>query len=464
MQCPACGGAISDASAAFCPHCATPLGTEDAEATVKLDDLSADDAESTQTISLPPAGEAVGPPVVDVERVRHQLERGGWLDAAAAAGLGFLVVLAIGGALVLAAKLNFPGLGGAADLLGGFSAIAIAGLGCLGIPILIDGVAVSALPLGALIAIGWGVIWAVRTSFRGSAPASLKDAFRIGLQVAAVFALLCWFFALVFRFRGQHPVAPDAGIVLLAGAFWGATFGALGAMSLRAPLRTTVGGLLGGLRARRTDLYEGTVTGGVMLAGAALVGSAATLLWIIVALAKGMPGGRFGAGDALAYVLYLIAFLPNIVVAILSLSVGAPLQVGAKVNLGGKLVGPMREYSFASWGPGDPEPYLLLLLLIPIVVCSAAGFWARRRISDGSMMVPVLLMASAVFAVALTLLAWIGELRLAGVAKGSGYAAVAPDVVFLLLFSFLASGILAFAGWKLAESTDLMSDRFPRTR
>jgi hypothetical protein len=462
MQCPSCGGTISDPTTAFCPHCAAPLGAEDAEATVKLDDLSSDDAESTQTITLPPSDEAVGPPAVDVARVRHSLERGGWLDAAAAAGLGFLVLLAIGGALVLAAKLNFPGLGGAADLLGGFSAIVVAGLGCLGIPIVLDGVAVSALPLGALIAIGWGVTWAVRTSFRGSPPASLKDALRTGLQVAAVFALLCWFFALVFRFRGQHPVAPDAGIALLAGAFWGAVFGILGAVSLREPLKTTAGRLLGGLKARRTDVYEGTVAGGVMLAGAAVVGLAATLLWVIVALAKGIPGGSFGAGDAFAYVLYLVAFLPNIIVAILSLSVGAPLQVGAKVNLGGELVGPMREYSFATWGRGDPAPYLLLLLLIPVVVCGAAGFWARRRTSDGTLMVPVLLVASAVFAIALTLLAWIGELRLAGVARGSGYAAVAPDVVYVLLFSFLASGILAFGGWKLADSTDIMGERFPQ--
>jgi hypothetical protein len=104
------------------------------------------------------------------------------------------------------------------------------------------------------------------------------------------------------------------------------------------------------------------------------------------------------------------------------------------------------------------------LLLIPIVACAAGGFVARRRASQPSSMLVVLLSGSALFSVGLTLLAAIGELRFAGIVPGAGYGAVAPDLVLLALFAFLASGILSFAGWKLAESTTILDDRFPQVR
>lgn len=398
-----------------------------------------------------------------IDEIRARLHDSGWLDAIAAAGLGFVVLLGIGGVLTLALKLNFPEVG-AADPLAAFNAIVIASLGVLGTPVVLDGVLLAVVPLGALAAAGAGVIWAVHASLRNSVPPSLAAGVRFGARVAVPFALLCWFFALVFRFRGQHPVSADAGVALIAGAFWGATFGILGAISAVESLRTTGTRLLAGIKAKQKDWYEGITTGGLMLAGVALAGLAATLLWIIVALAQGAPGKQFGLGDAIAYAVYLAAFLPNIVVAVTALSLGAPVDVGARVNLGGELVGPVREYSLGSWGRGDPMPLVYLLTLIPIAACIGGGFIARRRTSTPGAMVNVLLVASAIFSIVLTLLVAIGPLRLAGVVKGSGYGEVAPDIVVTFLFAFLASGILGAAGWKLAESTSLLRRRFPSVR
>jgi hypothetical protein len=426
-------------------------------------DPSAQTSTDLPVIDQSPVEHQAGAAMQRFSDARDRLDRGGWLDVAAAAGLGFLVLLVVGGVLALAAKLNFPSLGGGADPLGAFNAIVIAGLANLGVPIVIDGVSVYAVPLGALLVVGAGIMWAVRTSSRDTSFSTVVAAVTHGARVGIPFGLLCWFFALVFRFRGQHPVASDAGIALLAGAFWGALFGALGSVRVMEPLRTAARRILSGLRARDRTAHEGLSVGGAMLVGLAVLGAGATLLWIIVALAKGTPGKHFGAGDAFAYVVYVLAFLPNIIVAIVSFSFGAPLDVGAKVDLGGRLVGPMREYSLATWGTGDPHWYLWLLVLVPVAACLSGGFVAQRRSTDTKTMLPVLLIASSVLAVTVTLLASIGRLRLAGVAKGSGYAVVAPDIVLLLVLSFLASGIIGFCGWKIAESSNVLNDRFPQT-
>ena len=463
MRCPECGTEITDTQAAFCPRCAAPLGPEETEATTRLElDDAEEDTTTLRATPIAPLDESSA--VERVAEVRDRLERGGWLDVTAAAALSFLVLLVVGGALVLAAKLNFPGLGGGSDLLAAFNAIVIAGLGALGIAVVIDGLSVSALPLGALLVIGAGIAWGVRTAIHDEPPSDLPGAVRWGARVAIPFGLLCFFFALVFRFRGRHPVAADAGMALITGAFWGAVFGIIGALKLVEPLRAAAGRLLAGLRARDRAWYEGAVVGGVMLEAAAVLGAAAVLVWVIVSLAGGEPGGAFGAGDAVAYLVYLAAFVPNVIVAVIALGLGTPLDVGAKVDLGGRLVGPLREYSLTSWGRGDAEPYLFALLLIPIVACIAGGFIARRRTAEPSSMLVVLLTGSAIFCVGLTLIAAIGELRFAGVVKGAGYGAVQPDVVLLALFAFLASGVLSFGGWKLAESTDVLSERYPQVR
>ena len=417
-----------------------------------------------------PTPEVIGAPTEYTEpemvqraaRLRDRLEATGWLDVTAAAALGFLVLLAVGGVLALAAKLNFPSIGADADLLDAFTAIVMAGLGSLGIPIVIDGLVVSALPLGALLAVGIGIMWAVRTSLRDASFTGVAGAIAYGARVGIPFGLLCWFFALVFRLRGQHPVGSDGGVALVSGVFWGALFGALGAVRVMEHLRAALRRITSGLAARDRTSFEGTSTGFLMLGSVTILGAGAVLLWIIVALARGAPGGHFGAGDAFAYVVYVAAFLPNIIAAIVSLAMGAPVDVGAKVNLGGKLVGPMREYSLATWGGGDPPSVVWFLVLVPVFACALGGFVASRRATDQKTMVPVVLLGSAVFAVALTLLSAIGSLRMAGVVKGSGFGAVEPRTVMVLLFAFLMAGVVGSLGWNLAQRTDLLKDRFPQ--
>ena len=425
--------------------------TDDNEPTAKLD------VPVTAAYEEPPPSEELPPRVLEL---RDRLEGSGWLDIGAAAGLGFLVLLAVGGVLVLAAKLNYPQLGGGADLLSAFNALAMAGLGTLGIPLVIDGVVASALPLGALAVVGAGVVWAVRTSIGSRRFETVAGAVTYGARVGIPFGLLCGFFALVFRSRGAHPVAADAGIALLAGAFWGALFGSIGAVRIMEPLRAASARLLSGLRAKDERLFTGASVGAAMLAIALVLAFAAALLWIIVALAKDPPGKQFSAGDAFAYVVYLIAFLPNILVGIVTLSFGAPIDVGAKIDVGGRFIGPFVDYSLFEWGRGDAPIYLWLLVLIPLAACGFGGFYARRK-SEASAMVTVLLTASGVVAVCLTLLASVGVLRMAGVLKGSGFALIAPDVPVLLLVSFLVSGVVGFLGWKVAERTDLLADRLP---
>lgn len=464
MQCPSCGAEVKDPLAAFCPRCASPLADE-TEATAQLEvPVHPEGASDTEV-----AEERSGffeeddpeplPPRLDA--VRERLEGTGWLDAIAAAGLGFLVLLAVGAVLVLAAKMNFPQLGGGGDPLSAFNAAVMAGLGALGVPIVIDGLAASALPLGALAVVGAGIVWAVRTSFGDREFSTVRGAVMEGSRVGVPFGVLCWFFALVFRFRGQHPVSSDAGIALLTGAFWGAAFGVLGAIRVMEPLRSALRRVTSGLEAKDRRWFDGVSSGVVMLVVTGLLGSAATLLWLIVVLAGGTPGGHFGAGDAFAYLVYLAAFLPNIVVGIAALSVGAPIDVGAKIDVSGRMLGPLREYSLAAWGRGEPPAASWLLVLLPLVACVLGGLYARRRVNDPKVMVPVLLTASGVFAGTITFLAAIGPLRMAGVLKGSGYALIAPDAPMVFVWAFLASGVVGFAGWTLGEKTQVLSSRFP---
>ncbi|HWC14582.1 MAG TPA: hypothetical protein VG929_08295, partial [Actinomycetota bacterium] len=128
---------------------------------------------------------------------------------------------------------------------------------------------------------------------------------------------------------------------------------------------------------------------------------------------------------------------------------------GARVDLGGRVAGPLRDYSLWEWGRGEPLPMLFLLVVIPLLACVWAGVSARRRAGDPSAMLHVLLVASPVSAVTLTLVGAIGRLRLAGVVKGSGYASVAPDAVLVFVLSFLACGVLGALGWWLVDASSV---------
>lgn len=386
----------------------------------------------------------------------RRLEANGWLEVVQAGALGFFVLLLAGSLLVVAAKLNFPSLGAGADLLDGLKAIVIAALGILSVPVIFDDLAIALLPLGALAGTGWGIAWAVRTTLRpveGDAGKVVSS----GVRVAIPFALICWFAALVFRFEGTHPVAADTGATLVVAVFWGGLFGAIGALQMRRSLRQWVASAWSAVRARSPLYAEGAFCGATTLALAAIIATAATLMWIIVSLVKDAPGRYFDAGDAVAYILYAVALLPNAIVSVAAIAFGAGVEVGARLTLAGEVTGPLREYSLWGWGGGSPPAPTYLLPVIPLVSCLAAGVVARRRVADGSKMLPVLLVASAVVGVAFTLVGWIAKMRLAGIGRGVGYAVVAPDVIVMFFSSFFLTGLLGVAGWKLAESGRLQS-------
>lgn len=381
----------------------------------------------------------------------RRLEANGWVEVVQAASLSFIVLLVSGSALIVAAKLNFPSLGAGADPYDGVKAIVIAALGILSVPVIFEDLAVALLPLGALAVTGWGIAWAVRTTLR-PVEGDAGNVVLSGVRVAVPFALICWLAALVFRFGGTHPVAADAGATLLAGAFWGGSFGAVGALQIRRSLREWAGIAWSVVRARAPVYAEGALCGAITVAVVAILAAAATLLWIIVSLVADAPGRYFDAGDAAAYIVYAIAFLPNAIVSVATIAFGSSLEVGARLTLGGEIAGPLRSYSLWGWGGGSPPALIYLLPVIPLASCLAAGANAARRVTDASKMVPVLLVSSGLVATTFTLLGWVAKMRLAGIGRGAGYAIVAPDVVVMFFASFFLTGLLGVAGWKLAET------------
>lgn len=377
-------------------------------------------------------------------RIRSQ----GWLELLQAAGLSFLVAITAGAVLVLAAKLNFPTFGSNGDVLGAINVVVMAGLAVLNVPIVFDGVAIAALPLGALAIVLW--VSARWTAAILKPSPDLSSAVLYGVRLAIPFGSLCWFCALAFRFGGQHPVAADAGAALVIGAFWGGSIGILGSVAGRMGPRRVVEEF-GARTTAAFGLPRAALTAaGVMVGGLFALGMVATLLYFIIVLARDAPGRYFDAGDALAYVLYVIAFLPNIVVAAISVSVGAAIDVGARLTLGGEVVGPLREYSVWTWGKGDAPLGLFLLFVVPLIAGIAGGVVARRVDTDIRAMAATLLVASGSAAVVVTLLAWIGRARFAGVVNGNGYGAIAPDVVGVFVLSFLLLGLAGALGWQLA--------------
>ena len=449
MECPSCGAPISDERTTFCPSCSAPLPEEATEPTTRLDSLGPNESPSHLSTRL--------------DELRTKLEASPLVDGTSAAALGFLGVVAVGGVLVLAAKLHFPEMGAGSGIYAGLNAFVIAGLAALGVPALLDGIGVEVLPLGALLACGIAIMWATRNAFSERAPEG-RPAVLDGILVGVPFGLQCWAAALLFRFRGDHPVSSDAGQALLVGAFWGTAFASLELAGKGGSMRERLVGAARVVRQRSGGSSEGLICGAVTIAFSMLLGLAGVLLWIIFALASGAGERDLGAGDAVAYLVYLLAFLPNLVVAIIALGFGAPISVGARVDLGGEVVGRLRDYSLLAWDRGEAPALSFLLFLIPVIACVGGGFLARRRAVSATSMLPTLLMSSGVFSILVTLIAAIGPIRVAGLTRAAGYATVAPDLPLLFLLSFLASGVLGFAGWKLAENNKLLSARVPQIR
>lgn len=467
MRCPSCDAEVRHPDALFCPVCGSRMGAAESDATEQL----TSGGERAQTAEVGSEGVAGTHPgarraqlllVRDFSlAVRRWAETGGWADAAAAAAVGFLAVLSVGLLLVVAAKLDEPSIGAGASPWAILSGIVLTALASLGVELRIGDLELFALPLGALVAAAWGVSAAASAVVsRRDAPSRRERAVE-GAKTGVPLAALCWLAALIFRPESDAgTIAADPWFALLLGGLWGALFGAWGGLrsaeSARALLRAGAEGL-----ARSQAWYEGAVAGGVMLLVAAALAGAAALLWIIVGLASGPPSPDFGAGDALAGIIYLAAFLPNVLVAVIAIALGAPVQAGAQVTFQGAPVGFLREYSLFEWGQGAPPWYAFGLLAIPALACLLGGF-AARRTSGAPQVVEVLGVAAVVFSASLALLAAIGDARLgAGIVTDSGFAAVAADPGMVFVLALVWSAAFGFLGWKIGQDQEATGRRPP---
>ena len=191
---------------------------------------------------------------------------------------------------------------------------------------------------------------------------------------------------------------------------------------------------------------RGLAAGGIALSAATVLGAAALLLWVIVALIRGAPGPNFGGGDAGAAFVYLLAFGPNVIVTLTALGMGAPVYVGARVTVAGAGVGQIDRI----WLFGDAPGYVGFLILIPAIACSLAGFWARRTSKRADLPVVIGVFA-ATFGIVLAALAWLGEARLGASLLGRGLARLDVNAPATLLLGFAWAAVAGAAGWFLAD-------------
>ena len=460
MTCPNCGAPINDPDGAFCSRCGEPLAAPEAEATERFTTAPVTaSGTSSSDGDAPPAGPtteidgaavasskgtstgaSTGPLLTDYAAAVRRRMSESWLDPIGAACLAFLILLSLGALLLIAAKLQFPGFGAGANPVEILSAITILGLAILRAPVHVGDLVISVLPLGALLAAGLGIAWATSVTFGDKRePSALA-----GATVGIPFGLICWFAALVFRFDGRDAVFSGAWGSLLWGLVWGGLFGALGAVRARKPRRPVMARLAAA--GEGGAFRRGATAAAVAISTAAVMAAIAALLWVIVALVRGAPGPRFGAGDAAAAFVYLLAFAPNIIVSLTALGMGAPVYVGARVTVAGADVGRIDRV----WLFGDAPGYLALLILIPLVACSLAGFWARR-VSEPRDLFRVIGTFAGLFALSFAVLAWLGEARLGAALLGRGLARLDVNALATLFFGFVWAAGAGTAGWFLAD-------------
>lgn len=419
MTCPNCGARVIDPDGAFCSRCGAALSSGDTEVTARVD----------------PRPDVAGKAAAAGKRSISM-----WLDPVGAACLAFLMLLSLGALLLIAAKLQYPGFGAGADPIDVLSAITILGLAILRVPVHVDDLVVSVLPLGALVAAGLGIAWATSITFRDRGD---RGAWA-GAAVGVPFAVICWVAALVFRFEGRNEVFSGAWGALSWGLVWGCLFGAIGGARSRADrkrLSAVVTESDG-----RGPVRRGMVAAGVAVGVCTALAGAVVLLWVIVGLVRGVPGPKFGAADAAAGFVYLLAFAPNLVAILTASGMGAPVYVGARVTVAGAGIGDIERV----WLFGDAPGYMFLLPLIPLVACASAGFWARR-VSPPKEVAVVLAAFAATFALALALLAWLGEARLGAGLLGRGLARLDVNAVATFLLGLVWAGSAGFAGWLVAD-------------
>jgi hypothetical protein len=372
----------------------------------------------------------------------------GWTRACTVAVFGFLTAVALGAMLVVGAKLQYPSIGSEAGAFAGLEVIVMAGLAVLGAPVAIGDVSLSALPLGALAIVGWAIVWGTRRELRDEGAGDARSAIVAGAKAGVPLALICLLAAVVFRIGAEpSPISVGPFAAGLIGGLWGVVFGALGGSLVAMDLRGRARHLSELLAERSRLVYEGVVAAALMLTTTAILGVVFSLLWVVVVLARGP--NDFGWGEALASLIYMSAFAPNVVVSVVSVALGAPVEVGAQVTVGGRVVGPLKDVSLFT---GDLPWPALALLVIPLIACFVGGYSARRTTTIPRQGAGVLGAAALGYAFVLADLAVLADARLgAGLVRSRGFALIAPDSLPVFLLALAWAVVLGYAGWWYAN-------------
>ncbi len=190
----------------------------------------------------------------------------------------------------------------------------------------------------------------------------------------------------------------------------------------------------------------------MLIAGA--LATAAALAGLVVGFA-GSSAGDLGAGPALGVLLYVMAFLPNVLVAGIALALGAPLEMGAQAAFPAGIAGSVQEYSLVEPGQGAAPGYTLALLAIPLIACLAGGFIARRTRGTSGQQVVVVGVAAVVFSGILAGLAAIGDVRLETTsAQDATFALAAADPAGVLFLGLGWALLMGAVGWRIADVLD----------
>jgi hypothetical protein len=427
---------------AFCPRCGANLASEEAAATATIDL-----GEQTDTVRLNPAPEPSL--VASAPELKRLVTSPAWVDAATAAALSWLALLCLAAILLLAPKLQYPGFATGANPVDIFTGMVMVALGVLRVPLHLGKLTLVALPMGALIGFAATTAWATRSVFHKGASTPGSAVWPRAIRVAVIFSVIAGLLAVIFRFRGDEPAWAGLPGALFWGFLWTLAFSAIGLARGPDRWRGVAARAVAGLRSRSQTYADGLTAGALMIGVASLVATAALLLWIIGGLARETPYGGFGVGDAGAAILYFVAYLPNIIVALVSFSMGAPVLRGAQIGIGGRKIGGLHEVSLLQYPDGVPA-YAFLLLIVPVIACLAGGYWIGRRNTSAALWKTVGV-AAVTFAVVLALLGWLGEARLgAGLVEQRGFARVAISPGKTLVWALLWASVCGWLGSEIA--------------
>ena len=285
------------------------------------------------------------------------------------------------------------------------------GLASLRVPLESGGVEGTFAPLSGLLLTLWGLASAVRRAGPGA------GGVRHVVATGAAFSLTCAGAAAVAgASTGLDASVPWAAV---AGLGWGALGAAAGTY----------------LPARRVRSEAREVPGGASLAPALLtvcVALALGAVWFLVAAVLGLAGGsprELAGGFVLA-----LAVAPNAAAALVAVGLGSSVDI---VLDGTLLADPLRD----SLSPWDGSPYVLTLVLVPLVATFAGGQLAAALAPQTRTFVRGLRNGGAL-GLSLVLAGWAGSLAATATSAGD-------RVSVRLGFSALVTFALSI-GWGVA--------------